>query len=391
MLKHLENINAALQRELQIMLSRPLYLIATVAVLGVCCFFFISIMRQGVPERMPMAVVDMDATPTSRNIIRQLNSMQLVKVKMVCNSYAEARKATQKGQIYGFLYIPQHFTDDMLAFRRPTLTFYTNNAYTVGANMVYKQILTMCNLVSGSFHLQVLQKKGLPDYQAMAIVQPIVIEGHQIANPTSNYSIYLLGTMIPGILGLIVLTCTIYCIGIELKNRTSPEWIETAGGSFIDAMLGKLIPYSVLFGLLGIAINILMFQLMHFPVEGSYFRMSVGLLLYVFIMQVMGVLIIGAVPVLRSAMSIGALYGMMGFSLSGFTFPDMGMLPFVRGISWLFPLKYYYKIYVNEALLDGPIENTLIPIAALILFLFTPMLVNRRLKYAAINLNYKAK
>ena len=52
---------------------------------------------------------------------------------------------------------------------------------------------------------------------AMKIVQPIAIESHQIANPTSNYSIYLLGTMIPGVLGLIVLMTTIFSIG-KRKN-----------------------------------------------------------------------------------------------------------------------------------------------------------------------------
>lgn len=366
-------------------------MIATVVAMGISTFFFISIMRRGVPERIPIGIVDLDNSGTSRNIIRQLNSMQMVEVSTVCNSYHEARLAMQRGDIYGFLLIPNGFTDDMLAFKRPVLSFYTNNAYTVGASMAYKQILTMCNLVSGSFHLQVLQKKGMPDYQAMCIVQPITIEGHQIANPTGNYSIYLLGTMIPGILGLIAFAFTIYCIGIEIKEKTAPEWIETAGGSFSAAILGKILPYSIIFTVLGLIINILMFRIMNFPVRGSYVYMSLGLMLYVYVMQIMAILIIGAVPVLRTAMSLGALFGMMGFSMSGFTFPAMGMLPWVRSLTYLFPLKYYYQIYVNEALLGGPIVNTLIPIVCLLLFLNAPLLVARRLKYACIYLNYKTK
>lgn len=373
------------------MFSRPLYLIATVIVLVICCFFFSTIMGEGVPENMPIGVVDFDESSTSRNIIHQLDAMQCVTVKYVYTSYHEAREAMQQSKIYGFLVIPKRFSDDLLSFRRPTLTLYTNHAYTVGANMAYKQMLTMSNLVSGSFHLQVLQKKGMAEKQAMSIVQPLVIEPHLIANPTSNYAVYLLGTLIPGILGLIVLTTTIFFIGIELKERTAPEWIANSGGSFSSALIGKLAPYTILYALLGISINILMFRIMHFPVQGSYLLMSLSIMIYVIIMQVMGLLIIGAVPVLRSALSIGALYGMLGFSLSGFTFPSMAMMPFVRGISWLFPLRYYYQIYANEALLDGPIENTLIPIACLLAFCICPMLVHRRLKYACIHLNYKTK
>lgn len=390
-MREFDGFKAVFLRELKKMFSRPLYLIATVVVLFVCCFFFVTIMQQGVPERMPIGVVDVDNTTTSRNIIRQLNSMQLVEVKMVYHTYTEARSAMQRGDIYGFLLLPKNFTNEMLAFHRPVVSFYTNNAYTVGAGMAYKQIMTMCNLVSGSFHLTVLQKKGLSDNMAMKIVQPITIEAHQIGNPTSNYSIYLLGTMIPGILGIIVLMTTIFSIGIELKEKTSPEWMATANGNMSAAILGKTLPYTILYVILGICCNILMFQIMHFPVKGSYLLLSFTVLLFVEVMQAMGVVIIGALPVLRTALSTGALYGMLGFSMSGFTFPAMAMLPPIRSLTWLFPLHHYYTVYVNEALLDGPIINTLIPIAALFAFFIGPHLVSRRLKYAAIHLNYATK
>ena len=390
-MKEFGGFKAVFVRELKKMFSRPLYLIATVVVLFICSFFFLTIMQQGVPERMPIGVVDLDYTTTSRNIIRQLNSMQLVEVKMVYNSYAEARIAMQKGDIYGFMLLPKNFSDEMLAMHRPVISFYTNNAYTVGAGMAYKQMLTMCNLVSGSFHLTVLQKKGLPDYMAMKIVQPIAIEAHQIGNPTSNYSIYLLGTMIPGVLGLIVLMTTIFAIGIELKDKTAPEWMETAGGSMTSAILGKTLPYTILYVILGVCVNIVMFQIMHFPVKGSYFLLSFTVLLFVTVMQAVGVLIIGAVPVLRTALSVGALYGMLGFTMSGFTVPAMAMLPPFRSLTWLFPLHHYYSVYVNEALLGGPLINTLIPIAALVAFFIGPHLISRRLNYAAIHLNYATK
>ncbi len=390
-MREFDGFKAVFLRELKKMFSRPLYLIATVVVLFVCCFFFVTIMQQGVPERMPIGVVDVDNTTTSRNIIRQLNSMQLVEVKMVYHTYTEARSAMQRGDIYGFLLLPKNFTNEMLAFHRPVVSFYTNNAYTVGAGMAYKQIMTMCNLVSGSFHLTVLQKKGLSDNMAMKIVQPITIEAHQIGNPTSNYSIYLLGTMIPGILGIIVLMTTIFSIGIELKEKTSPEWMATANGNMSAAILGKTLPYTILYVILGICCNVLMFQIMHFPVKGSYLLLSFTVLLFVEVMQAMGVVIIGALPVLRTALSTGALYGMLGFSMSGFTFPAMAMLPPIRSLTWLFPLHHYYTVYVNEALLDGPIINTLIPIAALFAFFIGPHLVSRRLKYAAIHLNYATK
>ena len=101
--------------------------------------------------------------------------------------------------------------------------------------------------------------------------------------------------------------------------------------------------------------------------------------------------IIGALPTLRDAISIGALYGMLGFSLSGFTYPVMNMLPIFKAWTWLIPLRHYYLIYVNEALMNGPIENTIKPMLCLTAFFLFTLLVKRRLNDAMIYNNYPLK
>lgn len=128
---------------------------------------------------------------------------------------------------------------------------------------------------------------------------------------------------------------------------------------------------------------------MHFPVNGSYIRLIGGMILYVFAVEGIGITLIGTMPVLRSAISVGALYGMLSFSISGFTFPAMGMLPFVQALSYLFPLRHFYHIYVNEALMAAPMQNNMIEITVLIGLMVLPMLVHRRLHAALILQNYK--
>lgn len=379
------------KRETSIMFSRPLYMIATVVVMLLCCFFFATIMQKGVPERMPIAVVDLDKTTTSRNVIHQLNSMQMVQVTKVCNSYAEARDMLQRGDIYGFMLIPRGFYNKLAGLKRPTLSVYTNNTYTVGANMAYKQLLTMCNLVAGALQLEVFTAVGLTEEQAMTLIQPIVMENHQIGNPKANYAIYLVGTILPGILGLIVLTTTVFSIGLELKDKTSREWLDVAGGSMPVALIGKLLPYNLIYLALGICCNMLLFEVMDLPVAGSFLLMSLAMLVYVCAMQAIAVLFIGLIPTVRTALSISALYGMLAFSMSGFTYPPMAMLPAFRALTWLFPLGHYYHVYANEALLNGPIENTILPMIWMLLALIPQLFIVERLRYAAINLNYSPK
>ena len=190
---------------------------------------------------------------------------------------------------------------------------------------------------------------------------------------------------------MLVLLMTVFSIGNELKERTTPQLLQTANHSMMAALLGKLLPYTVLFSLLGIAGNLVLYQYMHFPMNGSLVRMSIATILYVMAYQSIGVFCIGLLPVLREAISMVAVYGILGVSFTGFTFPIEAMPRGVQVFQHLFPIRHYFKIYVNEALNGAPIRYSLIYFAAIAAFLILPLIVYGRLKNAATNLDYPAK
>ena len=380
-----------MQRELHMMFARPLYLFASVGVMLLSTFFFLTLMRGGTAEQMPVAVVDLDQTTISRRLIHEMQATPSVDIQLITNSYPEAREAMQQGKIYGIFVIPEGFYKDLVDFKRPRMDFYVTNSYTVGGNTAYKQMLTMVNLTSGAFQREVLRKKGLPDHVIMHRIQPLAIEGHMVANPWGNYSVYLVSTILPGILGLICIMLTIFAIGYELKMRTSHAWLRAAGGNYTVAMIGKLIPYTLMYIVLGIGCQVILYRFAGFPVYGSYSRLMFGLLLFILSMESLGILLIGLLPTLRDALSIGALYSMLGFSLSGFTYPQMAMLPPVRALSYIEPLRHYYLIYVNEALMAAPVENSLPNMLALVGFMVASLFVAPRLHRALIYQNYPLK
>ena len=385
------NIWRVMQRELKMMFARPLYLFASVGVMLLSTFFFLTLMQGGSAEKMPVAVVDLDQTSISRRLIHEMQATPSVDIQLITNSYPEAREAMQQGKIYGIFVIPECFYDELVSFKRPKMDFYVTNAYTVGGNTAYKQMLTMVNLTSGAFQREVLRKKGLPDDVIMHRIQPLAIEGHMVANPWGNYSVYLVSTILPGILGLICLMLTIFTIGFELKMRTSHAWLKAAGGNYTVAMIGKLIPYTLIYIILGIGCHIILYRFAGFPVYGSHTRLMFGLLLFIFAMEALGITLIGLLPTLRDALSIGALYSMLGFSLSGFTYPQMAMLPPVRALSYLEPLRHYYLIYVNEALMAAPVENSIPYMLALTAFMIAALCVSPRLHKALVYQNYPLK
>ena len=59
----------------------------------------------GLPTKLPVAVVANDNSALSRNYIRQVNSMQSTNITMHLNSFTEAEHQMKKGNIYAFIII----------------------------------------------------------------------------------------------------------------------------------------------------------------------------------------------------------------------------------------------------------------------------------------------
>lgn len=373
------------------MSARPLYLFSSVVVMFVSVVFYLSLMHVGAPEKMPIVVIDKDCSSISRRVIHELNATPSVTILRVVPTYEEARDMLQRGEIFGFLEIPERFYADLASQRQPQVHFYVSYAYTMGGTTAYKQLLTLTNLINGAFLQQVLKLKGMSEYRIMDIVQPVAIDAHMLYNPYGNYPVYLATTLLPGTLGVIILMLTVFSIGEELKYGSTHQWLERAGHSYVRAMVGKMLPYTELFALLGLGVIIILYGWLDFPHQGSLIMLSINMILYIISMQCFGVILIGLLPVLRDAVSASALLGMMSFTLSGFTFPNMGMLSFVRSISYLFPLRHYYLVFVNDAILGAEWWRSLPYLGSTAVFVLLVTLVGPRLHRAMIYLNYPKK
>ena len=208
-------------RELRRIVARPIYLFCMVIAPIFCYIFFTTLMANGLPVSMPAGVVDMDNTATTRTIIRNLDAFQQTRVTAHYANFYEARKAVQRGEIYAFYYIPEGTTEEAIAGRQPRVSFYINYAYLIAGSLLYRDQRTMSELASGAIGQSTLLAKGATEDQAMAFLQPIVIDTHALNNPWLNYSVYLCNTLLPGILMLLIFLTTAYALGTELKENTA--------------------------------------------------------------------------------------------------------------------------------------------------------------------------
>lgn len=376
------------KRECRRLVSRPLYLFSMVGAPLFCYIFFTTLMGSGLPQDMPVGIVDQDQTSTTRQLVRTLDAFQQSKVVAHYPAFNEAREAMQRREIYGFYYIPEGTTAEAQAQRRPTVSFYTNNTLLIAGSLLFKDMKTMSELASGAVVRATLLAKGATDDQAMAYLQPIIIDTHPLQNPWLNYSVYLNNTFAPGVLMLLIFMVTVFSIGVEIKERTARQWLRMGHNSIWISLAGKLLPHTAIFFLMGILYNVYLYGFLHFPCNSGIGPMLLATLCLVLASQGMGILMIGILPTLRLGLSFASLWGVLSFSMCGLSFPLMGMHPTLQALANLFPLRHYFLIYVDQALNGYPMIYSWTNYVALLLFMLLPFLVAPRLKGALIYYKY---
>ena len=383
----MRDIYRVLRREIRIFRQRQLYILASVGVMIFNAVFYLTLMQDGLPHDLPVGVVDCDRSSTSRSFCQQLDATQLGRV-IYYDDLHRARLDMQRGKLTACIVIPEEFNADIQASRQPHIGYYVNSLYFVGGALSYSNILTMVNLTNGAVQRQVLRARGVNEKEILARIQPIVLDTHQIGNVTTNYNYYLTGILLPGILEMIVILVFIYSLGAELKFSTSRHLLETSGNSIVTALTGKLLMWTLVFSIIGFAIIMLLYHWLHFPMNGIVFNMYIAMFLMILASEAMGIFIIEMLPVPRLALSIGALYSVLGFSLSGFTLPIEAMPPYIQGLSAAFPLRHYYLFYVQEAIFGAGFAGWWKEVVWLLCFLFVPLIGLRRLKKAYIHQNF---
>lgn len=375
----------SLRRGVQGLVSRRIYLVCLIAVPVLFTLFFIDLMDEGVAVGVPVGVVDLDNSSMSRQITRNLASSELVDIEKKLESYHEAVKQVRKGDIFGFFMIPSDFQKDAVGGRTPTITYYCNMTYFVPATLAFKGFKTTAVTTAGGLVQTTLVSSGMPESAAGSLIQPVVVQQQAIGNPWMNYNYYLTNSFVPGLIQLMVFLVAAFSICDEIKRGSSVEWLHTGGGSMFVSMFGKLVPQAVIAISIGVLCQAIMFGFNHFPLNNHVWHMIFAMALMVFASQAFAVIICCVIPNLRLSVSICSLCGILAFSVAAFSYPVDQMYPEIGIFSYILPVRYYFLIYIDQALNGIPIYFSRYYYMALLLFVPLSWIGLPRLKKHCLN------
>lgn len=323
---------------------------------------------------LPITVVDLDQTQLSRKISRMVDAIPAANLVSKSNSLEEAKSKMVKGEADAVLYIPKGLEKTIQKGMQSELALYLNNTNVVKGGMLKSQLITALSSFSAGIKMQTLIRKGLPPEVALQKALPIKPDIHLLFNPYGNYAWFLMMGLLPLLAVVFIFLGTSYAVGIEMKDGTVHDWIKLAGGSSVVAVIGKLIPYILLFFADLMFLNILLIKLMAIPLNGSLTTILISEFLLILAYQAMAILLLSITINLRLTLSLGSAYTMMALTFSGLTFPTMSMPLLAKLFSMVFPYTFWLKIFLSQSLRGEPVHEALTSLLVLILFILTGIL-----------------
>ena len=311
MAERLSSILEVMRREWGILRTRPIYFFGMILAPFLTAFLLLYMMAGGLPQDMPVAVVDEDGSATSRALVRSLDAFQSSRVSLRALSMPEALSAMRRGEVYAIYHIPRGLQAHAGSARQPKIHYYTNGSYLMAGSFTFRDMKMLSELASAKVGLQTGQARGRTEEQIMGAIQPIRVQLEVMSNPWLNYSAYLTTTILPGVLQLMIFLITSYSIGVEIKRRTARSWLAAAGGSMARALVGKLLPHTLIFLLVGWSLQGLLYGWMGYPLQSSWWSMAGAMLALVLSAQSLGAFFVALVPILRMSLSLGSLLGML--------------------------------------------------------------------------------
>ena len=288
-------------------------------------------------DDLPLALLDSDLTPASRQLVESFESSGLFRVTDVLESYDEVDRPLVRGQVRGVLVIPAGFSRDL---RRPEgapvqLLLDGADANTATIALNYADVLV------ARFGSRLVGGGGSGGAGAAA---PVRAEARIWYNPTLESKNMIVPALIAVIMSVIAALLTALTIAREWERGTMEQLASTPVGR-LEVILGKLFPY-LLIGMADVALTVAAgWFIFGAPVRGSLTLLGILSLLFLVGALGFGIFISAAIKsqVLATQVAMVATY-LPALLLSGFLFDIASMPRVLQAITYLVPARYFVVV-----------------------------------------------
>lgn len=365
---------------------------ATIKDQGVLIFFLLVplaypliyafIYTNEVVREVPTAVVDANNSSQSRKYIRMVDGSPDVHIQSYCADMEEARLLLKGQKVYGIIYIPESFSQDLAEGKQAHVSIYCDMS-----GMLYYKAILLANTETSlkmNKEIQVKRLGNTTERQDEISTTPIEYESVSLFNPQDGFASFL----IPAVLILIIQQTLL--LGVGLSAGTAHEHnrfrdlvpISRQYQGTLRIVLGKSLTYLMIYTVMSTYILCLVpkiFSLVQIAQPATLFWFTLPYLLAcIFFAMTCSIFVHHR----ESCMLIFVFTSVPLLFISGISWPGAAIPKFWEIFSWLFPSTFGINGYVRINTMGATLHDVLPIIRGLwiqaVVYFITTCIVYRR-------------
>ena len=333
-------------------------------------------------REVPTVVVDNSRSSLSREYLRKVDASPETSIVAYCADMEEAKLMLKDRKAYGIIYIPAHFSDDIVQGKQTQISIFCD----MSGLLYYKALLTANTNVSLAMNAAIKMERAgnTTARQDEITAYPIEYEDVAIFNPTNGFAAFL----IPAVLILIIQQTLL--LGIGLSAGTAREHnqfkdlvpINRHYNGTLRIVMGKGLSYFMVYSLVAVYILCVvprLFSLNQIAIPGVLTLFTLPYLTACIFFAMTASI---AIRNRETCMLLFVFTSVPLLFLSGISWPGSAMPSFWKYFSYLFPSTFGINGYVRINSMGATLNEVAFEYRALWMqtgiYFLTPCFVYRR-------------
>nr|WP_245561098.1 ABC transporter permease [Desulfoscipio gibsoniae] len=305
-------------------------------------FLFMGIYDHPRIDNIPTAIVNLDKSGASRQVVAELKNTQDLEIIYYPNSFEQLEELIKRGQVMVGVVIPENYSKNIALHRQTKVAVVIDGANMTYATNAASAVLTVTRTLGTQVGVKTLIAQGMQPNQAQEAYQSIDFREEAWFNPTLNYAYFL---VLPLVLNIWQQCCTLAsCMNIIGENGFR-SWIQIKSSrmSIFKFFFCKSIVHIFIFMLIILPVYFLAFVVFKLPLNCDLITFLLYTLVFAISLHSVGTLISSLSRSAVDASRFGMVIALPSFVISGYTWPIEAMPQWFQPVAWVFPQTWFFQ------------------------------------------------
>ncbi|HAT1514357.1 TPA: ABC transporter permease [Morganella morganii] len=335
---------------------------------------FVSAMfSSGVPEKIPVALVDYDHSSLSREIIRNIDASKSIELTEIPENVAQAQRLMKSMKIYAFIEIPRGASGSTIRQDDNKVIIRYNGQFRSTGNAAFIGLQAAVNDAFSSLN----NRKSLGAGHKGAGSSVPNIQVVSISNPQNSYERFLTPIAIPVLLSIVLSSAVICAIGRFFEEgKLCAGWMKKSRICLSIQIVSRCLPYITIIFLWNLLFNVWQTAGRGWPILGNSWLLILAIFMLCLLTASVAIMFISITRNILTALSISTVYTSAALTYSDGTLSILNANGWAKFWSNFQPFTHYYRIQLEQVNLGSDITTSLYQFGILSLYIIIPLTVS---------------